>query len=85
MPTSTTSAAFKFNKRTLLLELHNVVNGLAKPMMQQNTNLTYKQCEIVAIDLLIRILTEVRDGSGVLVQTEEISTLDARNVKEWKQ
>lgn len=85
MPTKTTSASFKFNKRVLLLELHGVVSNMAKPMMQQNPGLTYKQCEIVAIDLLIRILSEVRAGSGMLVETEEINTLDARNIKDWKQ
>lgn len=83
--TNITSASFKFNKRTLLLELHSVTSGLAKPMMVQNPSLTYKQCEIIAIDLLIRILTEVRAGSGMIVETEELTTLDARNIKDWKQ
>lgn len=85
MPTKTTNASFKFNKRLVMLGLHQIVSEMAKSMMQQNPSLTYKQCEIVAIQLLIGMLTEVRDGSGVLVEAEEISTLDARNIKEWKQ
>lgn len=85
MPTNVQHASFKFDLRALMLELHGLVHPMAQRIMQQNTNLTYKQCEIVAIDILISALTDVKNSSGILVEQEVLSTLDARNVKDYKQ